>query len=232
MKTRLIFIRHAQAEGNLSREFHGWTDSGLTELGHTQAQMVAERLNEMPMDILYSSSLKRTLQTAEYISKVKSLPIIRTDKLKEINGGDWEGVLFNELPTLWPEEYETWENNPQSHRMPNGESMEEFQKRLIDEVEYIIKNNTDKTIGIVTHGTAIKALMCYFKGFGLCEMINIPWCDNTAVTILDYEEDKYTLVLEGDASHLGKEYSTLQNQEWWEDYLLKQEQRKEKNKEL
>ncbi|MDF2524875.1 MAG: Phosphoglycerate mutase [Clostridiales bacterium] len=229
MKTRLIIVRHAQAEGNISREFHGWTDSGLTELGHIQAEKVADRLKEIPIDILYSSSLTRTLQTAEYISKVKTLPIIRTDKLKEINGGDWEGVLFSELPNLWPDEYETWENKPQSHKMPNGESMDEFQRRLIEEVEYIINHNTGKNIGIVTHGTAIKAMMCFFKGFGLCEMSNIPWCDNTAVTILDYEEGKYTPVLEGDASHLDKEFSTVQNQEWWEDYITKLKQKKDKN---
>lgn len=226
MKTRLIFVRHAQAEGNIIRKFHGWTDSGLTELGHIQAQKVADRLKDIQIDVLYSSTLKRTLQTAEYISKAKNLPIIRTDKLKEINGGDWEGVLFSELPNLWPEEYDTWENRPQNHKMPNGESMEEFQKRLIDEVEYIAENNTGKNIGIVTHGTAIKALMCYFKGYGLCEMANIPWCDNTALSILDYEDGKYTVVLQGDASHLGKEFSTVQNQDWWEDYIAKFEQKK------
>ena len=91
MKTRLIFVRHAEAEGNYLRIFHGWTDSGITDKGHVQAKKAAERLKDIPIDVLYSSSLKRTIQTAQYIADIKGLPIIRTDKLKEINGGDWEG---------------------------------------------------------------------------------------------------------------------------------------------
>jgi probable phosphoglycerate mutase len=63
---------------------------------------------------------------------------------------------------MWPEEYDTWENKPHIHRMPNGETMEEFQARLLEEIKYIIDNNKGKSICIVTHGTAIKALLCRF----------------------------------------------------------------------
>lgn len=228
MKTRLIFVRHAEAQGNLNREFHGWTDSKITEKGHVQARRAAERLKDIDIDVIYSSSLKRTLQTAEYIAKQKNLPIIRTDKLKEINGGDWEGNSWDVLSERWPDAYETWEYKPHMHQMPNGESMEEFQKRLIDEVMYIIQHNPGKNICIVTHGTAIKALMCYFYGYNLEEMLNIRWYDNTSVTIIDYEREKFNVILEGDASHLGKEYSTLENQEWWNLYMKEFEDRNQK----
>ena len=221
MKSRLIFVRHAEAEGNLNRVFHGWTDSGITEKGHIQAKHAAERLESIDIDVIYSSSMKRTLQTAQYISDIKNLPIIRTDKLKEINGGEWEGKRWDELPGLWPEEYDTWENEPHAHVMPNGETMEEFQKRLIDEVMYILKNNTGKNICIVTHGTAIRSLMCVFLGCGLKEMVSIKWYDNTSITIIDYEKGKFNVVLEGDTSHLGNELSTVENQEWWNEYIKK-----------
>ncbi|MCX8130658.1 MAG: histidine phosphatase family protein [Clostridia bacterium] len=228
MKTRLIFVRHAEAEGNVIRRFHGWTDSPITEKGHIQAQKVAERLKDIPIDIIYSSSLKRTLQTCEYIAKAKNLPIIRTDQMKEINGGDWEGRRWDELPGLWPEEYDTWENKPHAHKMPNGENMEEFQRRLLNEVKRIIKENKGKNICIVTHGTAIRSMMCSFHNCSLEKMIDIPWYDNTSVTIIDYEDDNFNVVLEGDAGHLGKELSTLQNQEWWAEYM---ESYNSKNKE-
>ncbi len=44
MKTTLIFVRHAEAEGNLNRIFHGWTDADITEKGHIQAKLAAESL--------------------------------------------------------------------------------------------------------------------------------------------------------------------------------------------
>lgn len=221
MKTRLILVRHAEAEGNYTRVFHGWTDSEITPKGHQQAKKVAESLKAVKIDVIYSSSLKRTLQTAGYIAELHKLPILKTDNLKEINGGDWEGEEWDVLPDKWPEQYDTWENNPHLHRMPNGETMEEFQKRLINEIMSIINANEGKSICIVTHGTAIKSLMCLFRHCELDEMCNIPWYDNTAVTVIDYEDGRFTPVLEGDASHLDKEMSTLQNQNWWQELQKK-----------
>lgn len=221
MKTVLIFVRHAEAEGNIKRVFHGWTDGKLTPKGHKQAQRVAERLKAIPVDVIYSSSLTRTMQTAEYIAKAKNLPIIRTDRLKEINGGDWEGRTWEELPLIWEHEYDTWENRPHMHKMPNGESMAEFQERLLGEVEYIVKNNQGKNICIVTHGTAIKSMMCRFHGCKLDEMVSIPWYDNTAVTLIEHEDGSYRPVLEGDTSHLGGELGTIENQTWWNEYMEK-----------
>ncbi|WP_010252080.1 histidine phosphatase family protein [Acetivibrio cellulolyticus] len=227
MKTRVIFVRHAEAEGNLYRIFHGWTDSGITEKGHIQAKKAAERLKDVKIDVIYSSSLKRTMQTAQYIADIKGLPIIRTDKLKEINGGDWEGRKWDELPGIWPDEYHTWENEPHIHRMPNGETMQEFQERLKNEVMYIIDNNKGKNICIVTHGTAIRALMCHFFYCNLEGMVNIKWYDNTSISIVDYENGEFHVVVEGDASHLDRELSTLQNQKWWNEYMAKYDQRSE-----
>jgi len=218
MKTRLIFIRHAEAEGNYTRVFQGWTDGELTEKGHKQAEKLAQRIKDIDIDVLYSSTLKRATQTAEYIAEVKGLPIIRTDKLKEINGGDWEGERWEILPKRWPDEYETWECKPHIHKMPNGESMEEFQLRLINEVKYIVNNNRGKNVCIVTHGTAIKALQCFFRSCKLEEMLRIPWQDNTSVTIVDFEADKISIKVEGDASHLHEELSTIKNQDWQVEY--------------
>lgn len=229
MKTRLIFVRHAEAEGNFHRLFHGWYDSKITEKGHKQAQKVAQRLAGMHIDVLYSSSLTRTLQTAQYISEAKQLPVIRTDKMKEINGGDWENKTWEELPKLYPQENYTWESQPHLHQMPNGESMAEFFERITNEVRKIISDNRGKDICIVTHGTAIRALMCRFYGCTLEHMINVMWCDNTSITMVDYDDgtDSFEVLLDGDSEHLGFELSTIQNQEWWQSYM---EEKRKQNK--
>jgi len=229
MKTRLIFVRHAEAEGNLNRLFHGWYDSKITEKGHKQAKKVAERLADIPIDIIYSSSLTRTLQTAQYIADIKQLPIIRTDKMKEINGGDWENRNWDDIPKLFPQENHTWENEPHLHQMPNGENMVEFYERLLKEVTSIIDQNLGKNICIVTHGAAIRTMLCRFYGETLLHMKNILWHDNTSVTVVDFdnETDEFEVLLEGDAEHLGFELSTIQNQEWWQNFM---EEKRKKNK--
>lgn len=221
MKTRLIFVRHAEAEGNVIRRFHGWTDSALTERGHLQAQRVAERLKDIPIDVIYSSSLQRTKQTAGYISKVKNLPVNLSDELKEIHGGDWEGLTWQELEERWPEAYDMWDNRPHLHKMPNGESMAELQQRALDVIMNIIKQNQGKNICIVTHGTLIRTVICHFRACTLEEMINVAWCDNTGITIADFENDAFSIETEGDSTHLGSDLGTISNQDWWQDYINK-----------
>lgn len=221
MSTRVIFVRHAEAAGNFLREFHGFTDQDITEKGHKQAKLVGDRLENIQIDIMYCSSMKRTEQTARYIFEKKNLTPIFSENLKEIFGGDWEGRKWDVLESLWPQEYYNWEEQPHLLVMPNGESMKDFQHRLIVEVNQIVRSNKGQNICIVTHGTAIKTLLCYFKGFELSKMSKIPWCDNTAVTIVDFDNDNWNIVIESDSSHLPRELSTVYNQEWWDEYSKK-----------
>jgi len=228
LRTRLIFVRHAEALGNKTRRFHGWTNSGFTEKGHLQAKRVAERFKDVDIDVIFSSSLQRAFQTAKYIADIKGLQVITSENLREINGGDWEDVAWSELEQRWPDEYEAWENRPHKLKMPNGESMEEFQDRLLGEIMSIIKANEGKNICIVTHGTAIRAMLCHFRSCTLEEMVNVEWCDNTAITVIDYDDGVFTIVTEGDSSHLGKDLGTIVNQDWWEEYLRKSKERKDR----
>jgi hypothetical protein len=55
----------------------------------------------------------------------------------------------------------------------------------------------------------------------LKDIINIPWFDNTAVTIVSVENGQFQVQIEGDVSHLDKETSTLENQQWYIDYQEK-----------
>ena len=229
MTTRLIFVRHAEAVGNKIRRFHGWTDSGLTDKGRLQAERVAARLKDVDIDVIYSSSLTRAVQTAEYIAEQKGLPVRTAEKLKEINGGDWEDIAWTELEERWPDEYENWENQPHTLKMPNGESMDEFQDRLLEEVMSIIERNEGQNICIVTHGTAIRAMLCHFRSCNLEEMVNVDWCDNTAITIIDCTDGVFTIVAEGDSAHLGSDLGTIVNQDWWEEHTRKMKKRSEQN---
>ncbi len=219
MKTKLIIVRHAEAVGNMNRRFHGWTDEGITDRGEVQAKLVAERLKDTQIDIIYSSTLKRTMETAAYISQIKELPINSRDDLKEINGGLWEDVSWSELTATYPEEYKTWETQPHIHQMPQGENVKSFYNRLISAVSDILAKEEGKNVCILTHGTAIRALLCWFKGLPLEDMVEIPWCDNTAITIITSEQGKFVVEAEGDSSHLDKTTSTFQNQEWYLEYI-------------
>jgi len=222
-KTRIFIVRHAEAEGNFIRRFHGITDSNLTEKGIEQAKKVADRLKDTKFDIIYSSPLKRAFLTAKQIAKGRDIKIIKREDLVEINGGDWEDRCWDELPILYPSEYECWEKRPHEHCMPNGESMYELYKRAVFAFEDIVHSNINKTICIVTHGTLIRALLTFIKGYDFERLNEVMWHDNTSISIIEYKDGKYDLVVEGDSSHLGDELSTIAHQKWWQEFLRKNE---------
>lgn len=218
MITRLIFVRHGEAEGNQKRIFHGWTDSELTPKGHKQAESVAARLKSENIDVIYSSPLKRAYGTASIIARENNIKdIITLDGLKEINGGKWENENWDELPQKWPEEYDVWERKPHLHCMPMGETMKEVFDRMVSAINYIIEENQGKNVCIVTHGTVLRALMCYFYGRPFEDLVSISWYDNTSVTIVEFNSRNFEVFLEGDNSHLGDELSTFATQDWWKE---------------
>lgn len=215
MKTKLIFVRHGEATGNIDRIFHGFTDSELTDNGLAQIKRTAEVLSKETIDYIYSSGLKRAHQTACAIAEHHGLTVEVDPRFREINGGKWEKENWDELPNLYPEVYENWVSNPHLTEMPEGESMLEFAARLCEAVMDVIEDHAGKTICIATHGTSVRVLSCLCQNKPLEELNDVMWCDNASITIADYDDEMgFTLLVDGDNSHLG-EISTIKDQDWW-----------------
>ena len=222
--TRVIFIRHGEAEGNVNRNFHGYYNSNLTDNGREQVKLAAKWLENEHIDVFYSSDLTRTYDTALAVAQGRGLDIIKNERLREICGGDWEEVRWEELPEKFPESYEHWLKSPHLLVMPNGEAMTDFQDRVYSEVNDIVTANAGKSIAIATHGTVIKVLMCRYYGKHLSELPGMRWHDNAAVTIVEFDDNmKPTVLIEGENSFLG-ELSTLAKQSWWRKKLIEGEE--------
>ena len=104
--TRIYLVRHAEAMGNVQEFFQGRTDCEVSEKGKKQLELLAERFKDIPIEAIYSSPLKRTIDTAEAVNKYHGLPIIRDEGLIEVDGGVWEGKPWADLPKLYPVEYD------------------------------------------------------------------------------------------------------------------------------
>ena len=216
MKTTVMLIRHGEAEGNFVRKFHGFFNSRLTEKGYMQINRLAERLKNEHIDFLYSSDLDRAFETAKAVNKYHNLDIIKDEAFREIHGGKWEDTPWDDLPVLFPEIYGNWLNSPIDTEMPDGETMREFNERLIEGVHKLIKRHEGKTICIASHGTAIRSLVCYFLNVPFSELDSVEWCDNAALTVAEYENGKFNVTINGENAHL-KDISTIEGQAWFID---------------
>ena len=92
--TRIILIRHCEAEGNIKRVFQGHTDADISENGRKQLDLLRLRCRNMQIDAIYSSPLKRAYQTAEAINSFRNLTVQIHEDLIEINGGVIIGETF------------------------------------------------------------------------------------------------------------------------------------------
>ncbi len=216
METKLIFVRHGEAAGNIERVFHGFTNSALTERGRLQVERLGEHLSTQKIDHVYASDLIRAYETAKAVAKHHNLSVEIDSRFREINGGKWENVPWDALPLKYPESYRLWLEEPHGLQMPEGESMVAFADRLIDGVEDILKKHAGQTICIATHGTAIRVLNCYCQGRPLTELTRVRWCDNAATTVAIHDEAGLRVVVDGDNSYL-LELSIFNEQTWWRD---------------
>lgn len=216
MTTTLYLVRHAEAEGNWKRTFQGHIDSEVSEKGWTQLDYLARRFEQVRLDAVYSSPLKRAWATAEAINRFAGLPITPERGLMEIDGGAFEGVPFAELPARYPEENARWDNTPWLFKAPGGESMRHVFERMQMTVDAIVRANPGRVIAAASHGCAIRNYLCYALGWPLERIADVCWCDNTAVSLIEFDGGfRPHPVYLNDASHLPEHASTFATQSWW-----------------
>lgn len=201
--TKLIIVRHCQAEGNLKRFFQGSIDTDITDLGKRQIESVAELLSDKHIDVMYSSPKKRALKTAEGINIYHNLPIKIDEEIVEIDAGSWEGVLLTDIEKIYPEQMDNWRNNPAKFHAPDGESMAEVYARVKKALLRIVSENKNKTVCIVSHGCAIKNMMCFAHGWEVDNIKQVPLGTNTSVNVVEFDEDfKPSVTIENYTEHI------------------------------
>lgn len=214
--TTVYIVRHCEAMGNVIGVFQGNTDFDISEKGKRQLDKLSERFKSIRLDAAYSSPLRRAYATAEACVKHSNISITVDDRLAEINGGSMEGKSWEKLDVLFPVEYSFWKNNFADFSAPEGESVRDVYGRISDSFINIINKNKGNTIGIFSHGCAIRILMCFIKGIPIERIDEVLWSDNTAITCVVIDDyGKMKIKFENDYSHIKNDSSTEANHMWW-----------------
>ncbi len=199
--TNLYITRHGQTEWNLEGRMQGQKDSNLTELGEQQAEWLGERLNDVELDIIISSSSGRAFRTAKIIRGERNIEIIPNDNLREIHFGEWQGQLHTEIEAIWPEEYKNFWNFPHLYKPLEGETVLQLLDRVSNEVEKIISKYEGKNVLIVAHGVVLKALIAYFENKDLKDFWKGTFMHSTCLNIVEIKKESREIILQGDISH-------------------------------
>lgn len=205
--TYIYLVRHCEAMGNHKRLFQGSTDCDISEIGAKQLEYLKVRFREIKLDAVYSSPLLRAQKTAESIACGKGISVITRKNLTELDGGVVEGkpfqVAFNSIPGL----ADAWNNHPQDFAPEGGEAMRDAYVRIYDEILALAHQNRDKIIAAASHGGVLRCLTCRILYNDITRLKDVPWHENTAVTLLKIDNnDKISVEFFNDYSHVPQEY--------------------------
>lgn len=181
---RLYLIRHAQPDypGGKKMCLGQKTDLPLSVQGHEQAQALGEVISALSPDAVFSSPMLRARQTAQAIAQ--NNPAVRTlDALTELDGGEWDGLTFEEIRRRYPQ------SSRSASCPPGGESDEDGLARALCALEQIRLSGCS-CAAAVSHGALIRALLCGLTGTPTSEKKRFS-LNCAAVSILDYCDGKW-----------------------------------------
>ena len=157
----LKIIRHGKTEANFNASYIGITDLPLSAEGKRELLDKSEEYDYTSVQRVYSSPLKRCLQTAGLL--YPDVHVRTVNELREMNFGDFEGKTADELVNV--PEFKEWLKGGLDNAPPNGESMRSVIERCYEGFDFIVKDMMEEGLtncAVVTHGGIImNALSCF-----------------------------------------------------------------------
>ncbi len=166
---KLFFLRHTSLNVEID-VFYGQTDLDVSDRFEEEVKLIKKKIKNFNIDIysikVYSSPLKRCIKLTNKLTE----NYIVDERIKEMNLGDWE---MKKMSSISKKEKLDWENNLLSFKIPNGESNNEFLKRLKSFLEDILKFNEDALI--VCHAGSINGMLSLLTKEPFDKMVKNYW---------------------------------------------------------
>ena len=166
---KLFFLRHTSLNVEID-VFYGQTDLDVSDRFEEEVKLIKKKIKNFNIDTcsikVYSSPLKRCIKLTNKLTK----NYIVDERIKEMNLGDWE---MKKMSSISKKEKLDWENNLLSFKIPNGESNNEFLKRLKSFLDDIFKFNEDALI--VCHAGSINGMLSLLTKEPFDKMVKNYW---------------------------------------------------------
>lgn len=159
----LSVIRHGRTEANASGLLLGHLDPILDATGLAQAGAVGKRLSGAgPVDLIVSSPLRRTMQTAESIAAACGVEVTADERFIELDYGEWDGRPLTEVTVA---QWTAWRSDV-DFAPPGGESLGALGVRVRDALDDVAERAREQHVVVVTHVSPIKASVAWALGVG------------------------------------------------------------------
>jgi len=201
---RLLLVRHGETVWNQENRWQGQADVPLSESGLVQAQRLAQRLlrEDRRVHAIYSSDLARAFRTAEILGDALGMAPLSEEGWREMNIGRWSGLTTAEVIARHADE---WERVRAGEDLPRGggETFAQFQRRLVQTTERLLRQHLGQQIMIVSHGGAVRAFLLHYRGLTMNQFRQIEKIGNTGLSeVTLFVDGRAEIHCVNDTSHL------------------------------
>ncbi len=208
MIKEIYLIRHGETDYNKKGIVQGSkVDTSLNATGQMQAQAFFEHYGHLPFEIIFTSTLKRTHETAKpFIDK--GVAWMQFDEINEMSWGYQEGKQRTpEMIADYQKVMDEWAKGNFHAKLQDGESPAEVHERCQIFVNQLLKRK-ENTVLICAHGRLNRVLVCTLLGQGLEYMENYEH-QNTGLYIFRQKEHHFELILQNDIRHVEEIASSI-----------------------
>lgn len=190
MAIKIYLIRHGETNYNRDGCFQGQSlNPSLNETGFQQAEKLSLVMKFLELDAVYTSPLLRARQTAEAVANDRELPLIKDDRLLEVNLGIVEGQPKEKVKVRMPSAYSDWRDLSKFDvAFPKGETRRQVLSRFMDFIKSAEKSGYEN-IAVVTHAGVLRSFLA-------SQGIQQSKISNTEIIQCVCEDGKLTIVKE------------------------------------
>ncbi|MCI0340747.1 MAG: histidine phosphatase family protein [Planctomycetales bacterium] len=167
MSLTLLLVRHARSDLNRQHRFTGRRDPPLDEGGRAMAEALAADHGGEGWEAVWSSPLRRALETATPVARRAGLPVTTDPDLVELSLGEWEGLTPAEARARDPGTYAAWEADPARHAPPGGETAEAVAARALAAIGRLRAAHPAGRVLVVAHKATVRLVACSWLGIPL-----------------------------------------------------------------
>lgn len=208
---KLILARHGETDWNKQRRMQGISDTELNETGRMQVEALAQSLKDKNVKAIYSSPLKRALDTAYAIGYHHQIDVVPIDNLKELDVGEMDGLSYEEMSSQYSDFLKEWIKDCTAVRLPGGCTMHETQDKAWTAIQDILQNHhagaikteehEEGLVVVVAHFFPILSIICKALGIHLSQFRRLK-VDLASTSTLDFNQSETVLVSLNDTCHL------------------------------
>jgi 2,3-bisphosphoglycerate-dependent phosphoglycerate mutase len=192
-RTLICLARHGETNWNIERRFQGQFDIALNARGRAQAEALARELAGVHFDRVYSSDLKRAMATAAPNAEARRLTVLATQRLREKDDGAWQGHTHSEVQVKYADDYPHYLSRKPDFAAPEGETLEEFARRVRLVMTDIAKESAGLTILVVAHAGVLDIVGRMATGKSLSAKREHPVL-NATPNWVKFEDGEWSLV--------------------------------------